>query len=109
MGRFIEDEGEFGLRILGMNEESSAAINIGPQHAQTLVGSVPGFDDNVVQFIAQEVFHDPLVARLDFKEIREHAYWSQAALHYSGLEKPADGFGRISVLRDHCFQRPLLA
>ena len=109
MRGFIEDEGEFGLRVFGMNQESCAAIDAGAQHAQAFIGGVPGFDDDVVQFIAQEVFDHALVTRLDFQEVGEHAYGREAAVHHAGLKQAADGLGRVSVLGDDRFERSFLA
>jgi hypothetical protein len=70
---FVEDEGKLGLRVFGMNQEGGAAVDVGAQQAQAFVGSVPGLDHDVVQFVAQEVFDHALVARLDFEEVGEHA------------------------------------
>src|SRR6202011_549167 len=53
----VENKGELGLRILGMNQEGGAAIDVAAQQAESLVGGVPGLDYDVVPFVAQEVFH----------------------------------------------------
>ena len=103
MRGFVEDEGELGLRILGMNQKSGAAVDVAAQQAEALVGSVPGLDHDVVQFVAQEVFHHALKARLDFKKIRKHADRGKAALHNSRLEKAANRFGRVAMLGDNRF------
>ena len=92
-----------------MDQERGAAVDAGAQHAEAFVGCVPGLDDDVVEFVAQEVFDDAFVARLDFEEVGEHAYRSEAALHHAGLEEAADGFGGVSVLGDDGFERAFLA
>ena len=74
VGGFIEYEREFRLRVLGMYEERRATINVGAQHAQAFVGCVPRLHDDIVEFVAQEIFDYPLVPRFDFQEIGEHAY-----------------------------------
>ena len=66
---FIDDERELGLRVFGMDEEGSAAIDAGAQHAQAFVSGVPGLYDDVVQFITEEVFDDALIARFDLEEV----------------------------------------
>ena len=109
MRGFIEDERELGLRVFGMNEERGASVDVGAQHAQAFVGRVPGFDDDVVQFVAQEVFDHALVARFDFEEVGQHADRREAALHHSGLKQAAHGFGGVSVLGDDGFERSFLA
>ena len=92
-----------------MDEERGAAIDSGAQHAQAFVGCVPGFDDDVVEFVAQEIFDHALVAWFDFEEVGEHAYRREAGLHHAGLEQAADGFGGVSVLGDDGFERAFLA
>ncbi len=109
MCSFIQDEGELGLRVLGMNQEGGAAVDVAAQQAQAFVGSVPGLDHDVVQLVAQEVFHHALETRLDFKKIREHADRREAALHHPRLEKAANRLGGVSVFCDHCLQRSFLA
>ena len=49
-----------------MNQERSAAIHVGAQHAQAFVSGIPRLDDDVIQFVAQEIFDHALVFRLDF-------------------------------------------
>ena len=69
----IRDKRKLGLRVLGMDQECRASIDVGAQQAQAFVGGVPRLDDDVVQFVAQEVFDHALVARLDFEKIGEHS------------------------------------
>src|ERR1039458_2408281 len=92
-----------------MDEEGGPAIDAGAQHTQAFVGGVPGLHHDVVQFVAEEVFYDTLVAWLDFKEIGEYTDGREAAVHHAGLKEAADGFGRVSVLGDDRFERPLFA
>ncbi len=80
---FIQHEGEFGLRVLGMDQERRAAIHICAQQTEPLVGRIPRLDYYVVQLIAQELFHHSLKARLNLKEVRQHTNGSQATLHHS--------------------------
>src|SRR5258708_6487556 len=92
-----------------MHEEGGAPFNIGAQHAQAFINRVPGFDDNVVQFVAQEVFNDALIARLDFEEISQHTDRSASALKCAGLKQAAHGLGGITVLGDDRFERYAVA
>jgi hypothetical protein len=70
---FIDDEGELGLRIFGMDQKCGAAIDVATEQAQAFVGGIPGFDDDVVEFVAEKVFDHALVLRFDFEEVGEHA------------------------------------
>ena len=87
-----------------MHEERGAAVNVRAQHAETFVHRVPGLHDNVVEFVAQEVFDNGLVAGLNFEKIRENAHGGASALHGTGLEEPADGLGGISMFGDDGFE-----
>ena len=87
MRGFVDDEGKLGLRILGMNQECGAAIDVAAQQAKTFVGCVPGLDHDVVQLVAQKVFHHAFKARLDFQKIRQHSDWSEPALHHARLKE----------------------
>src|SRR5580658_473430 len=98
---FVEDEGELGLRVLGVNQKSGATIDIAAQQPEAFVGGVPGLDHNVVQFVTQEVFDNTLKARLHFKKVGKHTDRGEAALHYSRLKKAADRLSGISVLSNH--------
>ena len=109
MRSLVEHKREFGLRVFGMNQEGGAAVHVAAQQAQAFVGRIPRLHDNIIQFIAEKVFYNPLEARLDLQKIGEHPDRSEAALHDSRLEKTADGLGGISVLGNHRFQRSLLA
>ena len=71
---FADREGELRLRIFRMDKKRGASIDVSAEHAQALIGGVPRLDDDVVQFVTQEIFHDPLIARLDFQKIRQHAH-----------------------------------
>ena len=92
-----------------MDEECSAAVDIGAQQPKTFVGRVPRLDHNVVQFVAQEIFHHPLEARLHFQKIAQHADGSQSALHHAGLKEAAHRLGGVAVLIDNGFERSLSA
>ena len=105
----IGDEGKLRLRILGMNEERCAPVHVGAQQAQAFVGRIPGLHHDVIQLVAQEVFHHSFVARLDFEEIRQHSGRSVPALHCARLKQPAHRFGRISMLGDDGLERSFLA
>ena len=104
---FIQHERKLRLRIFRMHQEGRAAIDIAAQQAQTFIRRVPRFHHDVVQFVAQKVFHDALVARLDLQKVSQHADGCQPALHHARLKQPAHRFGRISVLGDDRFQRSL--
>src|SRR2546423_13978897 len=92
-----------------MNQESGAAVHVAAQQTQAFVGSVPGFDHDVIQLITQKVFDHALVARLHFKEICQHAYRGQSTLHDSRLEEATNRFRGISMLRDDGLERSLPA
>ncbi len=92
-----------------MDQEGSAAVDSGTQHAQAFVGGIPGFHDDIVQFIAQEVFDHSFIARLHFEEVREHAHGRKASVHYARLKQAANGFGGVSMLGDDGFERTFLA
>src|ERR1700722_17018750 len=92
-----------------MDEECSAAVDIGAQQPKTFVGRVPRLDHNVVQFVAQEIFHHPLEARFHFQKIAQHADGSQSALHHAGLKEAAHRLGGVAVLIDNGFERSLSA
>ena len=42
--------------------------------SQPFIGRIPRLHDDVIQFIAQEIFHHSLVTRLDFQKIRQHSH-----------------------------------
>src|ERR1700733_4553121 len=88
-----------------MNQEGGAAVDVAAQQAKPLVSGVPRFDHNVIQLVAQKVLDDALETWLDFKKIRQDADGREAALHYSGLKKPANGLRGISMFGDHRFKR----
>ena len=69
----VEEERELRLRILGMDEEGGAAIDIAAQQAQAFVGRVPRLHHDVVQFVAQEVVDHMLVAVFHLEEVGQHA------------------------------------
>ncbi len=107
--RLIQHERKFSLRVLRVDEESRASVDIGAQHAEAFVSGVPGFDHDVVELIAQKIFDDTLVARFDFEEVGQHAHWRQAALHHPGLEQAAHRFCGVSVLGDDGLERAFFA
>ncbi len=92
-----------------MHQECRAPVHVGAQQAQTFIGRIPGFNDNVIQFVAEEIFDHTLVSCLYFEEVGQHTRRSQATLHHSGLKKAAHRFGRISMFRNHRFERASLA
>ena len=66
-------EGEVGLGVVGMDEEGGAAGDVGLEQAHAGVGGVPGFDDDVVELVAEELVDDALVLAVDFEEVGERA------------------------------------
>src|ERR1700733_10560389 len=88
-----------------MNQEGGAAVDVAAQQAKPLVSGVPRFDHNVIQLVAQKVLDHALETWLDFKKIRQNADGREAALHNSGLKKPANRFRGISMFGDHRFER----
>src|ERR1700692_750825 len=105
----IRNERKLGLRIFGMDEESCSAVDVGTQQAQAFVGGVPRFDHDVIEFVAEEVFDDALVARLNLEEIGKHSGGSIAALQASRLKQAAHCLGRVPVLGDNRFERTFFA
>ncbi len=106
---FIRDEREPCLRVFRMHQECRAPVDVGAQQAQAFVGGVPRLDHDEVQFVAQEVFDDALIARFDFEEIGEHAGGSVPSLHGARLKKPPHRLGGVTVLGNDRFERTLLA
>src|SRR5690242_3178962 len=101
----IYGKGKARLRILRVHQEGGAPVHIAAQQAQAFVGGVPGLHHNVVEFVAQEIFHHVLVTVFDFQEVGQHARGSQPALHAAGLKQAPHRFGGITVLCDHRLQR----
>src|SRR5262249_28196663 len=104
---FIDREGELCLCVFGMNQECRAPVDISPQHPEAFISGVPGFNDDVVEFIPQEVFHHPLITWLNFQKIRQHSDRCESALHHSRLKELAYRFGGVTMLGDDCFERSL--
>ncbi len=103
-------EGELGLRIVRMDEEGGAAIDIALQQAHAFVGGVPAFDDDVVELVAQIFVDDGFVLAVDFKEVGERADGGEASAASAGgvavgAEELADGVGGVAVLADEAFER----
>ena len=92
-----------------MHQESRASIDVGTQHAQAFVRRIPRLHHDVVEFVAQEVFDYPLVARLHFQKIRQNSHRSKAALHHSGLEQPPNRLCGISMFCNDGLERSFLA
>ncbi len=72
------------------------------------VGCVPGFDDDVVEFVAQELVDDALILAIDFEEVGQRANSGHAVgvlLVGIGLEDVADRVGGIAVLFNKSFKR----
>jgi len=104
---FVEDEGELGLRILRMNQEGGATVDVAAQQTEALVGGVPGFDNDVIEFVAKEFVDDTLVFAVDFEEVGQRAYGghSVGVLFVGvGLEDVADGVGGVAVFFDERFE-----
>ena len=100
----VHQERELRLRILRMDQERGPAIDIGAQQTHAFVGRVPRLHDDVVQFVAQEVFDNALVMRFDFEKIGQHADRGVTALQRARLKQAAYRFGGISVLGDDGFE-----
>ncbi len=109
MHRLVEVEGKLRLRILGMNEEGGAAIDVGTQQAQAFVSGIPRLNDNEVQFVAQEIVDHVLIAVLNFKEVGKNAHGRAPALQGSRSEELANRVGGIAVIGDDGFERASLA
>ena len=92
-----------------MHQECRAPVDVGAQQAQAFVGGVPRLDHDEVQFVAQEVFDDALIARFDFEEIGEHSGGSVSSLQRARLKKPPHRFGGVTVLGDDRFERSFFA
>ncbi len=105
MRRFVEHKRELGLRVLRMNEECGAPIDIGAQQAKTFIGRVPRLDHDVIQLVAQKIFHHALEARFHFQKISQHADRSQPALHHARLKQAPHRLGGVSVFIDNSFER----
>ena len=91
-----------------MHEEGGAASDVGLKEVHSGVSGVPGFDDDVVEFIAEEFVHDVFVLAVHFEEVREGAYRRHAiGIFLVGvcLEEIADGVGGVAVLADEGFER----
>ena len=106
---FIRDKRKLCLRVFRMHEECRAPVDVGAQQAQAFVGSVPRLDHDEVQFVAQKVFDNALIAGLDFEEIGEHTGGSVSSLQRARLKKPPHRLGGITVLGDDRFERTFLA
>ena len=103
-------EGELGLRVVRMNEEGGAAIDVGLEQAHAFVGGVPAFDDDVVELVAQVLVDDAFVLAFDFEEVGERADGGEAGAAGAGgmavgAEEFADGVGGVAVLADEAFER----
>src|SRR5580692_5991200 len=106
---FVGDKRELRLRVLGMHQERSASVDVRAQQAQAFVGSIPRLDYDEVQFVAQKILDDSLIARIDFEKIGEHAGGSISSLHGARLKQPTHRLSRIAVLGNDSFKRPSLA
>ena len=56
-----------------MDQERCPAINVGLQKPHALVSGVPGFDDDIVQLVAQKFLHHTFITGFNFKKVGEHA------------------------------------
>ena len=90
-----------------MHEEGGAAADVGLEEMHAGVGGVPGFDDDVVELVAEELVDDALVLAVDFEEVGEGAYGGHAVgvlLVGVGLEDVANGVGGVAVFFDEGFE-----
>ena len=92
-----------------MHQEGRAAIHVTAQQTQTFIGRIPRFHHDVIEFVAQKVFHHALVLRLHFQKIRQHAHRSEPTLQRSRLEEAPDRFRGVAMFRNDRFERSLLA
>ena len=86
--------------------------DVGLEQVHAGVGGVPGFDDDVVELVAEELVDDALVLAIDFEEVGERADGGHAVgvlLVGVGLEDIADGLGGVAVLADEGFERAAAA
>jgi len=83
-----------------MHKESRSAVNVSAQQAQAFVGRIPRLHDNIVQFIAEEVFHHLLVTRINFQKIGQNSRGSVSTLQGARLKQAPHRFRGISVLGD---------
>ena len=63
----------WGTRVGGVDEESGAAGYVGFEEADAFVGGVPGADDDVVEFVAEELVDGLGVGFVDFEEVGQGA------------------------------------
>ncbi len=101
-------EGELGLRVVRMDEEGGAAIDVALEQAHAFVGRVPALDDDVVELVAQILVYDAFVLAVDFEEVSERADGGEAsATSLSvaiGAEELAHRVGGVAVLADEAFE-----
>ena len=91
--------------VLGVNEEGGAAIAARLEQADALFGGAPAVDDQVVEFIAEELVDHAFVLAADFEEVSEGADWGHAFAQRAGLEQAAHGVGGVAVVADERLQR----
>src|ERR1700722_7578273 len=71
------------------------------------VGGIPGFDDDVVEFVAEELVNDALVLAVNLEEVGQRAYGGHSVgvlLVGAGLENVANGVSGVAVLADEGFE-----
>ena len=105
-------EGEVSLGVVGVDEEGGAAADVGLQEVHACVGGVPGFDDDVVELVAEELVDDAFVLAVDFEEVGERAdsrHTVGVLFVGIGLEDVADGIGGVAVLVNERFERAAAA
>ena len=92
--------GSFGCTIQlaqRIHEERGAAADFVAQHGDARARHVEGFNDHVLQFVAQELFDGAFVFRLDFGIIGQHA---------DGAEAVADCFAALARQKVSAPRRP---
>ena len=70
-----------------MYEERRAPIYVAFEQPQAFIGGIPGLHHDVIQFIAQEVFHYVLVLVFHFEEVGQHSGWGVAFAQSARLKR----------------------
>jgi hypothetical protein len=99
-----------------VDEKGGSTGDVGLEQADAGVGCVPTANDDIVQFIAQELIDDSLVLAVDLDEVGECAKRGDAtvllaALQMAGVgaEDVAHGVGGVAVFADEGFERAAAA
>ena len=75
-----------------MHQEGRAAIHVTAQQAQPFVSGVPGFHNDVVQFIPQKIFDYAFKSWLDLEKVGQHSCRSQSTPQPSRLKQSPHRF-----------------